>query len=93
MRFEEVMCSLKNEDLKKICFMENGTFYIAIGADARFLNEDFDFILQRRGGCYTLDAVYAILSESFVCKAVAEGQFSPETLELTGFRVAVWLCV
>ena len=39
MRFEEVMCSLKNEDLEKICFGENGTFYITIGADARFLNE------------------------------------------------------
>ena len=39
MRFEEVMCSLKNEDLEKICFVENGTFYITIGADARFLNE------------------------------------------------------
>ena len=24
MRFEEVMCSLKNEDLEKICFVENG---------------------------------------------------------------------
>ncbi len=24
MRFEEVMCSLKKEDLEKICFVENG---------------------------------------------------------------------